>query len=173
MLETALSCVKDFMQEHRLISKERAFERAPIFKVEAIGLNIISTRLEEVVTASSRHSVPTAIHALRLHLMCEELGELAHAIAVGDEITALDALTDLLYVVLGTAIEYRWDLSAAFNEVHKSNMTKAPREGNDPRLRVKGPAYSPPNLAQIIKDRDYARIRHRRSGLGKRDAKNP
>lgn len=89
---------------------------------------------------------------LRAHLLCEELGEFLHALSLGKEVEALDGLVDLLYVLIGTAITFNWPLIEAFNEVHRSNMTKRPQE-NDPhkaRVRDKGPEYSPANLKAVL-----------------------
>jgi len=96
---------------------------------------------------------------LRAHLLCEELGELIFAMARGDELATLDALADLLYVLLGAALTMDLPLVAAFNEVHDSNMTKE-KQADDQlkdRVRAKGPNYRPPNLARLL-------FQHRNSG---------
>lgn len=88
---------------------------------------------------------------LRAHLMTEELGELLEAMAAGDLVATLDALADLTYVVFGTAVMFNLPLSAAFAEVHCSNMTKE-RKADDPgRIRDKGSTYRPPNLEKVLK----------------------
>lgn len=66
------------------------------------------------------------IQELRVKLLQEELDELKQANADGDIVEVADALTDILYVLLGTACEYglidkmedMWDL------VHRNNMNK-------------------------------------------------
>jgi len=90
------------------------------------------------------------VHALRAHLLLEELGEF---LCAQTEVEALDGLTDLLYVLLGTAVTYNWPLSAAFAEVHRSNMSKVRQEDDDlgNRVRDKGPAFQPPQLAEVLK----------------------
>lgn len=63
---------------------------------------------------------------LRVALLQEELDELKVAIAQGDLVEALDALTDLQYVLSGAVIA-RWAhplFADAFAEVQRSNMSK-------------------------------------------------
>lgn len=81
---------------------------------------------------------------LRLHLVQEETSELAMGFYRGDRRLLADALTDLLYVVLGTFDLYDLNATTLFKEVHRSNMTKA--VSGDPRVTDKGNAYQPPNL---------------------------
>lgn len=86
---------------------------------------------------------------LRIHLIVEELGELADAAGRGDEVGAFDAICDLLYVVIGTAVTYDLPCEEGFAEVHRSNMTKPPRKKEDVRLRNKT-GYEPPQLATVL-----------------------
>lgn len=87
--------------------------------------------------------------ALRAHLLLEELGEYLIA---NTEVLALDALTDLLYVLLGTALMYEWPLEEAFSEVHASNMTKVkqPDDELQARVRKKGDDYKPPRIKEVL-----------------------
>lgn len=84
---------------------------------------------------------------LRTHLILEETAELLEAMGRGDELLLLDALADLIYVILGTAIMFDLPLAEAFVEVHKSNMTKKVR--TDSRCRDKGD-WSLPDLKTIL-----------------------
>ena len=89
---------------------------------------------------------------LRLHLELEELAEKFQALLDGDEVAFLDGAADQLYVQLGTAAIYDLPLQEAFDEVHRSNMTKE-KQPDDPhaqRLRSKGPNYRAPNLRGIL-----------------------
>jgi predicted HAD superfamily Cof-like phosphohydrolase len=61
---------------------------------------------------------------LRVHLMLEELAELTVAMAKCDKLNALDGVADLQYVLSGTAHIMQLKLDEAFDEVHRSNMTK-------------------------------------------------
>jgi predicted HAD superfamily Cof-like phosphohydrolase len=89
---------------------------------------------------------------VRVHLIAEELGELALAIAERDRVKASDALADLAYVVLGAAVTWDIPLAAVFDEVHRSNMTKAVRSAVDTRLRDKGASYVPADIASVLDD---------------------
>lgn len=88
---------------------------------------------------------------VRLHLIAEEgIAELALALAEQNIVKVADALGDLAYVTLGAAVTYGLPLEAIFDEVHKSNMTKAVRNPNDTRLRNKGDSYRSPNIEGIL-----------------------
>lgn len=93
---------------------------------------------------------------LRQKLLQEEVTELEDAWMNGDLVEVADAITDCLYILFGTAIEFGLQnkLVECFNEVQRSNMSKLDNEGN-PIFRadgkiMKGENYSPPNLAKII-----------------------
>lgn len=62
---------------------------------------------------------------LRCALINEELRELSEAIDADDLVEIADALADLCYVVIGTAVAYGIPLDKVFEEVHRSNMKKA------------------------------------------------
>ena len=64
---------------------------------------------------------------LRIELIREELAELTHAIQKEDLVEIADALCDLRYVCDGAAIEFgiAAKFPALFDEVHRSNMSKA------------------------------------------------
>jgi phosphoribosyl-ATP pyrophosphohydrolase len=88
----------------------------------------------------------------RAHLIIEETAELLSAMHDMDEVKTLDALADLLYVVIGTAVMLDLPLDEAFGEVHASNMSKE-RQKDDPlgdRVRDKGPNYKPPALDVVL-----------------------
>lgn len=64
---------------------------------------------------------------LRVNLLAEELKELEAAIADGDIVEIADALCDLQYVLSGAVLEFGLaeKFPALFNEVQRSNMSKA------------------------------------------------
>jgi len=118
---------------------------------------------------------PAVVQVLRLRLMMEELGELSCAMHENNLIEVADGLIDLLYVVVGTAVEYGLGpiLDQLFTEVHRSNLTKFkgevfPPEGTDPALghgttqelvndkysgKVrKGGHFEPPRIAELLDD---------------------
>lgn len=101
--------------------------------------------------------IGSTVALLRLRLMIEELAETAIIMQEGNGMEKLlDGLCDLLYVTVGTAVEYGLGnvLDAAFREVHRSNMTKdhnAIRAGLKYGPEGKGARYEPPNLKQFLK----------------------
>lgn len=93
---------------------------------------------------------------LRQALIQEEVGELLQASASGDAVGVADAITDCLYILYGTAIEWGLGdkLPRLFDEVHRSNMSKLGADGK-PIYRedgkvLKGENYTPPNLKDIV-----------------------
>lgn len=107
---------------------------------------------------------------LRAQLIIEEVYELCEALGIEvlgkpnlrtdtravDPVKALDALTDILYVVFGTYHTLGLACAArdAFEEVHLSNMSKLGEDGrpykNAAGKVMKGPNYFPPNLFNIV-----------------------
>ncbi len=63
---------------------------------------------------------------LRTSLIEEEYAELREAWVDCDEAAFLDACVDLVYVVVGAAVEAGLPFDEAFAAVHRSNMEKAP-----------------------------------------------
>lgn len=65
--------------------------------------------------------------ALRVELLAEELRELQQAISGQDLTGVADALCDLQYVLAGAVLEFGLGerFVDLFNEVHRSNMSKA------------------------------------------------
>lgn len=90
---------------------------------------------------------------MRHNILIEEVNELQSATT---HIDALDAITDILYVLLGTAHAYGLGdkVEAAFNEVHRSNMTKVMPDGKvlkreDGKI-IKPDTYEKPNLQKVL-----------------------
>lgn len=92
----------------------------------------------------------------RARLMTEELAETIIAMNERDREKIADGLADVLYVVFGTAITYGLPIEEIFAEVHRSNMSKCVETTGDMRRKysvraAKGPGYSPPDLASILR----------------------
>jgi predicted HAD superfamily Cof-like phosphohydrolase len=93
---------------------------------------------------------------LRVKLIQDELYELFMALENEDITETLDALVDLDYVVQGAFLQFGLALlkDSAFNEVHRSNMSKLDENGKPifaPDGKVmKSKLYSRPNLAQFL-----------------------
>jgi predicted HAD superfamily Cof-like phosphohydrolase len=91
---------------------------------------------------------------IRITLMNEELKEVMVAILEKNLEHIAKELADLLYVVFGTATRYGIPMDRVFEEVHRSNMTKFPEDGNlvyreDGKL-LKPDTYTPANLEGIV-----------------------
>lgn len=91
----------------------------------------------------------------RRKFLDEELKEYDEAIAAGDLAKAFDALIDLVYVAIGTAVLHGFPWEAGFSEVHKANMAKrlaAPGEGRGTNDIVKPEGWQPPNIEEVLHD---------------------
>ncbi len=100
---------------------------------------------------------------LRINLLQEELNELKEALENNDPLETLDALIDLQYVLDGAFLSFGLQAvkQAAFEEVHRSNMSKLGEDGKPIRRPedgkvMKGPNYFKPDLAQFIKEQKKA-----------------
>lgn len=111
---------------------------------------------------------PTPLPADRVHLRVglirEELEELEEALTDADPVATYDAAIDIMYVTLGMLVEMGMDVEPGFAEVHRSNLSKLGPDGAPIISRgedvdgypagkvLKGPDYSPPNLARVLNE---------------------
>ena len=70
------------------------------------------------------------------------------------KVEILDAIVDSIYVLIGMAVAFGFDLQGAFDEVQRSNMSKLGADGK-PLYRedgkvLKGPNFRPPQLEKYI-----------------------
>lgn len=88
----------------------------------------------------------------RVAFLLEELIEYVEAGAAGDLAGQLDALIDLEYVALGTAVLHGFDAyEEAFDAVHAANLRKEPRGSDASKLGVtKPPGWVPPDLSAFV-----------------------
>ncbi len=101
---------------------------------------------------------------LRAELILEETKELVEALT-GVKITGLaidenpgeqsllgtiDALCDLIYVALGTAVEMGIDLDPFWHEVQRANMTKSEGPKRDDGKQLKPEGWTPPDHARVL-----------------------
>jgi predicted HAD superfamily Cof-like phosphohydrolase len=107
--------------------------------------------------------LPAEVIALRVNLIQEELNEYRHAAEARDLVEVADALSDLMYVVLGTYVSHGLqDLAEAlFAEVHRSNMSKRDENGQviyrtDGKV-LKSDRWRPPDLGSILAEEVAAR----------------
>ena len=66
----------------------------------------------------------------------------------------IDGITDLLYVVVGTAVAFGIPIDTAFERVHASNLSKLGEDGKpiyrkDGKI-LKGPNFFPPKLTDLV-----------------------
>ena len=89
---------------------------------------------------------------LRQEMLDSEVQELREAVAAGDLVKTLDALADIVYVTVGTAVTMGLPFDAALREVHRSNMTKLipPIRIREDGKILKGPHYEPPDIAGVL-----------------------
>lgn len=145
-MKLEMDCVNHFHQKLGVSAPQQmSTEAEQPLAMQARLIIAIADELESKVSNPDKRF-------LRAHLLAEECGECILAMAQGDEIKALDGLTDLLYVLLGTALTFEWPLEEAFGEVHRSNLTKVKQEtdASKDRVREKGAAYQPPNLEAVL-----------------------
>lgn len=89
------------------------------------------------------------VNNLRMRLIDEERLELLQALAAEDVVEVADALADLLYVVIGSALQWGIPIERVLAEVHRSNMTKTAGDKRADGKILKGANYSPPNLGFV------------------------
>ena len=101
-------------------------------------------------------TVNSDLAEFRYKLAYEELEEYRQACSEGDVVGILDALVDQLYILLGTFNTHGLNHVAidAFNEVHRSNMTKLDDNGkpikNEFGKVTKSKNYEPPQLEKFV-----------------------
>lgn len=105
------------------------------------------------------------VYELREKLMAEENEEYLDSCQLKDLVGVLDALCDMQYILLGTVISHGLEdvFVSAFNEVHRSNMSKLDSDSrpvingkqvldvSKPMGKIlKSSLYSPPNIAKFL-----------------------
>ena len=132
----------------------------------------MKTTLDQVQEFHERYGLPVESQQttgndqtkeLRINLLQEELDELKEALANDDLVETLDALIDLQYVLDGAFLSFGMQevKTPAFDEVHRSNMSKLGADGKPIRREgdgkvMKGPNYFKPDMAQFIKSKKEA-----------------
>lgn len=176
MLQLAIDAVAHF-QDHKLVAAKQQLvcivrERGrrgglkdfPSLESAVVAAHQASKRALKMFQLQEEHwqrnaqsganCEPPDHRFLRFSLVMEEAAvELATALIDGDEEKLLDAMADAVYVIAGTAVTFDLPLSAAFEEVHRSNMTKKAARDNDQqtnRLSDKGDEYQPPRLKELL-----------------------
>lgn len=104
--------------------------------------------------SESPNIIPADRFNLRLSLIEEELAEFVYAAINNDIVEVADALGDLLYVVIGAALEYGIPLDEVVDEIHASNMSKLGVDGkpiyrSDGKV-LKGINYKEPDIKGVL-----------------------
>lgn len=93
------------------------------------------------------------IRDLRIRLLEEEFNEYKAGVAEGSLLEIADALADIIYIALGSAISYGIPIDEVFDAVHRSNMSKLDANGKPIRREdgkiLKGTNYFDPKSAIV------------------------
>lgn len=111
-------------------------------------------RMPEKIDFPDKNEIKERV--LRVNLVSEEYGEYIEAEREGDLTKIVDALGDLVYVVVGTAIAYGVNFNTIFDEIQNSNMSKLDNDGKvikraDGKV-LKGPNFFSPDIAGKLKE---------------------
>jgi predicted HAD superfamily Cof-like phosphohydrolase len=96
-----------------------------------------------------------AQRVLYAKLISEEFAEFLQAYFEKDNTEQLDAVCDLIWVLVGYAKSRGWDVEGAFDEVARSNMSKLHPDTGKPIKRedgkvLKGANYFRPELEKFL-----------------------
>lgn len=92
-----------------------------------------------------------ALMRMRVDLVREECSELEHAVLYKDLPKTIDALCDIIYVVMGMGETLGVDLAPFYVEVHKSNMQKDGGGKRSDGKILKPPGWVGPDIKGILK----------------------
>ena len=92
---------------------------------------------------------------LRIALVEEEILELKDACKDNDFPSFVDAITDSIYVLLGTAIATGVDIEPIWTEVQKTNMAKAVGNKRDDGKLLKPEGWKPPDIKALLKEQGW------------------
>jgi predicted HAD superfamily Cof-like phosphohydrolase len=96
-------------------------------------------------------------YVLRFNLLKEENEEYLEACKNNDKVEILDALTDQLYIVLGTIVSHGMQdiIEKAFNEVHVSNMSKLDNDGKPIINGLNGVLDNTRPIGKVLKSNNF------------------
>lgn len=112
---------------------------------------------DQYISACKNDRCPPSVELLRARLMLEEAFEYLEAIQENKPLEEIaDALGDLLYVVVGSFIAHGIDMMPVFNEIQRSNMTKAVlnEHGKGGKVVGKEGGFEPPRLRELMNGED-------------------
>lgn len=96
------------------------------------------------------HLPQRSIVDLRLRLIREEYRELLKAIRLGDLAGIADAIADLVYVIIGTAIAFGIDIRPIWQAVQQANMAKTGGGTRQDGKILKPPGWRAPDVAGLV-----------------------
>lgn len=108
-------------------------------------------------TPSSPRVLSTKEFSLRIALIGEETGELLDAHANKDLPDFADAIGDLAYVVIGTAVASGIDLRPVWDAIHAANMVKTGGSTREDGKIMKPDGWKPPDIEGALKKGDPTR----------------
>lgn len=93
---------------------------------------------------------------LRLNLLHREVAEVVKAERHGDMAEIANELVDVIYIAIGTSIQYGINVDDIFREVHRANMAKRFPDGEFHRDRgtgqiLKHKEWTKPNVSKVLK----------------------
>ncbi|MGB7325713.1 MAG: nucleoside triphosphate pyrophosphohydrolase family protein [Rubripirellula sp.] len=144
-MEKQLNQVAEF---HRKIGETIA-ESATLLQHDAELDADLARSLRQIADSFNRADSPTTQLSRRALMAVEELAEWIEAHVAGDIVEAADAIGDRLYVLLGDAVATGFPLERVFDEVHRSNLTKASRALLTGK-GIKGDDFSSPELDHLL-----------------------
>ncbi len=96
------------------------------------------------------------MQAYRIKFMQEELNEYSKACITGDMEGQFDALLDLVYVAMGTAVFHGFPWQAGWDEVQRANLSKVRATHQSQSKRgtvydvIKPPEWRSPDIAGVL-----------------------
>jgi len=152
-MRDAYKSVQEFHDKHGFMFNGDLFDQQ-MDSVVRKSMNVISDMLLQAAKTIEAIAIFGRDHGderlYRVFLTIEEVGEMIKGLANRDLQEVADGLGDSLYVLLGTAVAYGINISAVFDEIHASNMTKPMRTKEDPRMRQKVGEYRPPRVTHVL-----------------------
>lgn len=115
----------------------------------------------QIAFNSTYNDTPTLLkdqdYVLRFNLLKEENEEYLEACKNDDKVEILDALTDQLYIVLGTIVSHGMQdiIEKAFNEVHASNMSKLDNNGKPIINGLNGVLDNTRPMGKVLKSNNF------------------
>jgi len=111
------------------------------------------------------HEHTPGIREERIHLredLCvEEFNELGDALESRDLVGVADAIGDLIYVLIGMALEFGIYLPRVWDEIHSANMAKEGGGRREDGKILKPVGWTPPDIEAALKRRSQEeRDRH-------------